>query len=219
MEINVLDFYLFLHFLFKIFIVTHSTNLKIILTHDQNVVTMGCNCFSTRHIIAPPLIISSARWPSGQSADHHASWKRVSKMNRGNPLFTNRKVHLAGAYSSVKISECWKVCIKGHLTVPCCSVSAAHAAGSGIPNWLPGHWVAAAGSCAPSLTASLWLTAGSVTRYHRKWVGKTSLGWRVWKIAMISFVKVSGWTRAGVTDPNPSACHETHLSSGRRLNI
>lgn len=103
------------------------------------------------------------------------------KRTGGNPLFTNRKVHLAGAYSSVKIRERWKVCIKGHLTVPCCSVSAAHAAGSGIPDWLPGHWVAAAGSCTPSLTTSLWLAAGSVTRYHRKWVGKTSLGWKVWK--------------------------------------
>lgn len=35
--------------------------------------------------------------------------------------------------------------MRGVLTVPCCFVSAAHAAGTGIPYCLPGHWPGSAG--------------------------------------------------------------------------
>lgn len=143
--------------------------------------------------------------------------KKRQQNEQGKPTIHKSESPLGWCLLICKIRKRWKVCIKGHLTVACCSVSAAHAAGPGIPNWLPGHWAAAAGSCAPSLTASLWLTAGSVTRYHRKWVGKTSLGWRVWKVAMISFVKVSSWTWSGVSDSSPPACHKTHLSIGKTI--
>lgn len=44
------------------------------------------------------------------------------------------------------------------------------------------------GRRASSPTTRPWFTAGSVTRYHSKWVGKTSLVWRACKIVMISFV-------------------------------
>ncbi len=44
------------------------------------------------------------------------------------------------------------------------------------------------GGSAPSPMTSLWFAAGSVTRYHSKWVGKTSLNRGAWQIAMISFV-------------------------------
>lgn len=49
------------------------------------------------------------------------------------------------AYSSVKNVVICKVCMRGFLTVPCCFVSAAHAAGTGIPYCLPGHWPSSAG--------------------------------------------------------------------------
>lgn len=49
------------------------------------------------------------------------------------------------AYSSVKNGVICKVCTRGFLTVPCCFVSAAHAAGTGIPYCLPGHWPGSAG--------------------------------------------------------------------------
>lgn len=56
----------------------------------------------------------------------------------------NKKVSTS-AYSSVKNGVICKVCMRGFLTVPCCFVSAAHAAGTGIPYCLPGHWPGSAG--------------------------------------------------------------------------
>lgn len=55
-----------------------------------------------------------------------------------------KKVSIS-AYSSVKNGVICKVCMRGFLTVPCCFVSAAHAAGTGIPYCLPGHWPGSAG--------------------------------------------------------------------------
>lgn len=75
----------FLPILFCLYIFFYygfSTNLKIILTCNHYLVTMGCNCFSPHQItlppaiIAPPVIIISAHWPSGQTTDNHASWKK-----------------------------------------------------------------------------------------------------------------------------------------------
>lgn len=60
-------------------------------------------------------------------------------------LGQRKKKVCTSAYSSVKNGVICKVCMRGFLTVPCCFVSAAHAAGTGIPYCLPGHWPGSAG--------------------------------------------------------------------------
>lgn len=62
-----------------------------------------------------------------------------------NLVLVRKKKASTSAYSSVKNGVICKVCMRGFLTVPCCFVSAAHAAGTGIPYCLPGHWPGSAG--------------------------------------------------------------------------
>lgn len=124
-------------------------NLARYLHRHLSVKSTYLNCCLTQPVtlplaISPPLPrFTSARSPS--EAGDTGCVKKGHQNQTRNLWFTNPKARSMAAYSSVKNRVIWKVCMGGLLTEPCCSVSAAHALGTGIPYCLPGHWVAAEG--------------------------------------------------------------------------
>lgn len=120
-----------LHFLYG-----HSNELLLNLRSDP------ATCYLHPSTQDPPLHY----FPSGQgfcSVSTRAThlWREIHKPC----VSAEKKKASTSAYSSVKNGVICKVCMRGFLTVPCCFVSAAHAAGTGIPYCLPGHWPGSAG--------------------------------------------------------------------------
>lgn len=120
------------------FLYRHSTESLLNLRSDP----ATCDL----HRPLPDLVLHNS--PCGQrfckeSTRAADSWREIHKACL-RPERKKTKVSTS-AYSSVKNGVICKVCMRGFLTVPCCFVSAAHAAGTGIPYCLPGHWPSSAG--------------------------------------------------------------------------
>lgn len=128
-----------LHFLYR-----HSSELLLNLRSDP------ATCY-LHPSLPDPLLHNSPRgqrfcYVSTQATD---SRREIHKPCVGAEKKEKKKV-CTSAYSSVKNGVICKVCTRGFLTVPCCFVSAAHAAGTGIPYCLPGHWPGSAGGGLPA---------------------------------------------------------------------
>lgn len=84
-------------------------------------------------------------YASTRATDSQREIHKPCAAERAREREREKKKSGTSAYSSVKNGVICKVCMRGFLTVPCCFVSAAHAAGTGIPYCLPGHWPGSAG--------------------------------------------------------------------------
>lgn len=111
--------------------------LKCCLTCAVTLPHAICTLLSQIHHYTIPLV--------GKSFAVRQPKPRSCKGKSMNLMWGEKKEVSTSAYSSVKNRVICKVCMRGFLTVPCCFVSAAHAAGTGIPYCLPGHWPGSAG--------------------------------------------------------------------------
>ena len=120
-----------LHFLYR-----HSTELLLNLRSDP------ATCYLHPSTPDPPPHCCPCRRGFSLCVNRRHG---LVKRNPRSLCWGGEKKVSSSAYSSVKNGVICKVCMRGFLTVPCCFVSAAHAAGTGIPYCLPGHWPGPAG--------------------------------------------------------------------------